>query len=196
MLEIVPLLLNCTPKTRQFPAPVTLGKSTVSTLIGYLSIPLAMCCTKVGTPGSGVPVGEGVAVAVAVALGDGVVIGVTVAVAVGVGVAFGVAVAVGVAVGVAVAIGVAVAAGVGVAVAIGVAVGVTVGVGAGGGVGLSLGVGLGLGVGCVRSPCACTGTANIQKEASTNGMRKEPYRKTEPRAEHLLRVILVSNVTR
>jgi len=110
--------LNCTPKTRQFPAPVTLGKSTVSTLIEYLSIPLATCCTKVGTPGIGVPVG------------------------------------------------------VGVAVAIGVAVGVTVGVGAGEGVGLSLGVGLGLGVGCVRSSCACTGTANIQKEASTNEMRK------------------------
>ena len=181
MLETVPLLLNCTPKTRQFPAPVTLGKSTVSTLIGYLSIPLATCCTKVGTPGRGVPVGVGVAVAVAVAVGDGVVVGVTVAVAVGVGVAFGVAVAVGVAVGV--------------AVAIGVAVGVTVEVGAGGGVGLSLGVGLGLGVGCVRSSCACTGTANIQKEASTNEMRKEPCRKTEPRAEHLLRAILVSNLT-
>ena len=142
MLETVPLLLNCTPKTRQFPAPVTLGKSTVSTLIEYLSIPLATCCTKVGTPGIGVPVG------------------------------------------------------VGVAVAIGVAVGVTVGVGAGEGVGLSLGVGLGLGVGCVRSSCACTGTANIQKEASTNEMRREPYRKTEPRAEHLLREILVSNLTR
>ncbi|PYK63899.1 MAG: hypothetical protein DME50_16495 [Verrucomicrobia bacterium] len=127
MLETVPLLLNCTPKTRQFPAPVTLGKSTVSTLIEYLSIPLATCCTKVGTPGIGVPVG------------------------------------------------------VGVAVAIGVAVGVTVGVGAGEGVGLSLG---------------CTGTANIQKEASTNEMRRDPYRKTEPRAEHLLREILVSNLTR
>jgi len=138
MLETVPSLLNCTPKTRQFPAPVTLGKSTVSTLIGYLSIPLATCCTKVGTPGSGVPVG------VAVAVGEGVAVGGTEAVAVA------------------------------------VAVGVTVGVGAGGGVGLSLGVGLGLGVGCVRSSCACTGTANIQKEASTNEMRKEPCRKTEP----------------
>ena len=182
--------MNCTPKTRQFPAPVTLGKSTVSTLIGYLSIPLARCCTKVGTPGSGVPVGVGVAVAVVV--GDGVAVGVTVDVAVGVAVGIAVGVGVAVAVGVVVAVGVAV----GVAVAIGVAVGVTTGVGTGGGVGLSLGVGLGLGVGCVRSSCACTGTATIQKEASTNEMREEPYRKTEPRAEHLLRAILVSNVTR
>jgi hypothetical protein len=105
MLEIVPLLLNCTPKTRQFPAPVTLGKSTVSTLIGYLSIPLATCCTKVGTPESGVPVGEGVAVAVAVAVGDGVIVEVGLGVAVGVGVGLGVAVAVGVGVVVGVGVG-------------------------------------------------------------------------------------------
>ena len=95
--------MNCTPKTRQFPAPVTLGKSTVSTLIGYLSIPLATCCTKVGTPGSGVPVGVGVAVAVAV--GDGVAVGVGLGVAVGVGVGLGVAVAVGVGVVVGVGVG-------------------------------------------------------------------------------------------
>jgi hypothetical protein len=184
--------LNCTPKTRQFPAPVTLGKSTVSTLIGYLSIPLATCCTKVATPGSGVPVGVGVAVAVAVGDAVAVAVGVTVAVAVGVAVGIAVGVGVAVAVGVPVAVGVVV----GVAVAIGVAVGVTVGVGAGGGAGLSLGVGLGLGVGCMRSFCACTGTANIQKQASTSEIRKEPHRKTKPRAEHLPRAILVSNLTR
>jgi hypothetical protein len=51
-------------------------------------------------------------------------------------------------------------------------------------------------VGCVRPSWACTGTANIQKEASTNEMRKEPHRKTEPRAEHLLRSILVPNLIR
>jgi hypothetical protein len=101
MLETVPLLLNCTPKIRQFPAPVTLGRSTVSTLIGYLSIPLATCCTKVGTPGRGVPVGEGVAVAV----GDGVTVEVGLGVAVGVGVGLGVAVAVGVGVVVGVGVG-------------------------------------------------------------------------------------------
>ena len=185
--------MNCTPKTRQFPAPVTLGKSTVSTLIGYLSIPLATCCTKVGTPGSGVPVGVGVAVAVAVAVGDGVAVGL-------VGVAVGVAVDLGV--GVAVVLSrvsvVVLSESVSVnGVAIGVAVGVTVGVGAGGGVGLSLGVGSGSGCG-IYPAHSVLGTA---PQTYKRGWKHERNKKgtasqTKPRARHLLRAILVSNLTR